>query len=286
MLVDEPGYCSGRPDTRNTARGQASGTRPQKAAPDPSTPGRVRSGLGLFRTGRRTESREEQPMTAATITRTDQEIQRDVLEELNWEPRLQPNEVGVIVTEGVATLTGWVDNYAKKWAAERAAHRVNQVRAVANDIEVRLSSETERTDPDIAVAATRALEWDAFVPVENLDVTVANAWVVLRGEVEWEYQKRAAERSIRRLTSVRGVTNGITVAPRSQPSPEDLHQRIESALVRSVETDAAGIDIEVRGEMIILEGTVRSWLEREEAERVAWSAPGIVSVHNHLTVRL
>ena len=225
-------------------------------------------------------------MGTPTITRTDQDIQRDVLDELGWEPRLQPNEIGVAVGEGVVTLTGWVDNYAKKWAAERAAHRVNRVRAVANDVEVRLPTSAERTDADIAVAATRALEWDAFVPTGNLDVTVSNGWVVLRGDVEWEYQKRAAERSLRRLTSVRGVTNGITVRPRSRPEPDELKRRIESAMVRSVETDAEGIDIEIDGESIILEGTVRSWLEREEAERVAWSAPGITTVHNHLSVRL
>ncbi|MEV4756391.1 BON domain-containing protein [Micromonospora sp. NPDC049559] len=224
--------------------------------------------------------------TTATVTRSDQDIQQDVLDELSWEARLQPNEIGVLVEEGVVTLTGWVDNYAKKWAAERAAHRVNRVRAVANDVEVRLPSGEARTDPDIAVAATRALEWDAFVPVGDIDVTVSNAWVVLRGNVEWEYQRRAAERSVCQLTAVRGVTNGITVRPRSRPDPDELRHRIESALVRSVETDAQGIEIEVRDETIVLAGTVRSWLEREEAERVAWSAPGITTVHNHITVRL
>jgi osmotically-inducible protein OsmY len=225
-------------------------------------------------------------MATETITRTDQDIQRDVLDELNWEPRLQANEIGVLVEEGVVTLNGWVDNYAKKWAAERAAHRVNRVRAVANDIEVRLPTSADRTDADIATAATRALEWDAFVPIESLDVTVSNGWVVLRGDVEWEYQKRAAERSVRRLTSVRGVTNGIMVRPRSRLTTDDLRHRIESALVRSVEIDAERITIDIQGDTIILEGPVRSWLEREEAERVAWSAPGITNVHNHITVRL
>jgi len=225
-------------------------------------------------------------MATSTISRTDEEIQRDVLDELDWEPRVQPNEIGVAVQEGVVTLTGWVDNYAKKWAAERAAHRVNRVRAVANDIEVRLPTSAERTDPDVATAATRALEWDAFVPLQNLDVTVSNGWVVLRGEVEWEYQKRAAERAVRRLSGVRGVTNGIGVQPRTQPAPDEIRDRIQSALVRSVETDAERISIHIRGDAVILEGTVRSWLEREEAERVAWSAPGVTSVDNHVTVRL
>ncbi|MEV4625416.1 BON domain-containing protein [Micromonospora sp. NPDC049523] len=224
--------------------------------------------------------------SARTITRSDEEIQRDVLDELEWEPRVQPNEIGVTVQEGVVTLTGWVDNYAKKWAAERSAHRINRVRAVANDIEVRLPSSAERTDPDIALAATRALEWDAFVPVGNLDVTVSNGWVVLRGDVEWEYQKRAAERSVRRLASVRGVTNGINVRPIGLPSPDELEQLVVNALIRSAETDVERIDIEVQGDLIVLTGAVDSWLERQEAERVAWSAPGVAAVDNHITVRV
>jgi osmotically-inducible protein OsmY len=223
---------------------------------------------------------------AETITRLDRDIQRDVLDELSWEPRIQPNEIGVTVEEGVVTLTGWVDNYAKKWAAERAAHRLQRVRAVANDIEVRLPTSASRTDADIAIAATRALEWDAFVPVENLEVTVANGWVTLRGEVEWEYQRRAAERSVRRLTGVHGVSNGVLVRPRTTPEPEELKHRIESALVRTVETDAERITIDVQEDTVTLEGTVSSWLEREEAERVAWSAPGVTVVDNHITVRL
>ncbi|MGW4461674.1 BON domain-containing protein [Micromonospora sp. NPDC004704] len=224
--------------------------------------------------------------SARTITRSDEEIQRDVLDELEWEPRVQPNEIGVTVQEGVVTLTGWVDNYAKKWAAERSAHRINRVRAVANDIEVRLPSSAERTDPDIALAATRALEWDAFVPVGNLDVTVSNGWVVLRGDVGWEYQKRAAERTVRRLASVRGVTNGINVRPIGLPSPDELEQLVVNALIRSAETDVERIDIEVQGDLIVLTGAVDSWLERQEAERVAWSAPGVAAVDNHITVQV
>lgn len=225
-------------------------------------------------------------MATRTTIRSDEEIQRDVLDELGWEPRVQPNEIGVAVQEGVVTLRGWVDNYAKKWSAERAAHRVNRVRAVANDIEVRLPTSAERTDPEVAAAVNRALEWDAFVPVANLDVTVSNGWVVLRGEVEWEYQRRATEQAVRRLSGVRGLTNGISVRPPDEPQPDELSERIQSALVRSVETDAARINIQIQGDSVILAGTVRSWLEREEAERVAWSAPGVTHVDNHITVRL
>src|SRR5882672_8187493 len=149
-------------------------------------------------------------MATATMTRTDEQIQLDVLEELKWDARVHPNEIGVAVKDGIVTLTGWVDNYTKKWAAEGAAHRVRGVKAVANDIEVRLPGSAERTDTDIAAAATRALEWDAFVPIETLDVTVSKGWITLRGEVEWQYQKQDAERVVRRLSGVRGVTNLIT----------------------------------------------------------------------------
>ena len=149
-----------------------------------------------------------------TQTRSDEEIQRDVLAELKWDPRLQPNEIGVIVKDGIVTLTGSVDSYLKKWAAEEAAHRVRGVKAVANDVEVRLPGAGQRTDADIAAAAVRALEWDAFVPVDKLDITVSNGWVTLKGEVEWQFQKEDAERVIRRLSGVRGVTNLIIVKPR------------------------------------------------------------------------
>ena len=221
-----------------------------------------------------------------TATRTDEQIQRDVLDELKWDARVQPNEVGVTVKDSVVTLTGSVDNYGKKWTAERTTHRVSGVRAVANDIEVRLPSGAERTDSDIAAASTRALEWDAFVPIERVDVTVSRGWVTLKGEVEWEYQRRSAERAVRRLAGVRGLTNLVSVRPQAQPSPQQVRRDIEDALVRNAETDAEQVVVEVDGDKVILAGPVRSWTGKQEAERVAWSAPGVASVDNQIVVSL
>ena len=223
-------------------------------------------------------------MSSTTMIRSDEQIQRDVLDELKWDARVQPNEIGVAVKDGIVALTGWVDSFAKKWVAERAAHRVHGVMAVVNDIEVRLPGSAERSDEDIALAATRALEWDTLVPMENVELTVSKGTVTLRGEVEWEFERQEAERAVRRLSGVRGVINAITVRPRVTASPQELKQKIENALVRNAETDAQRITIDVDGSKVTLRGTVRSWMERREAERIAWSSPGVTTVDNRIQI--
>ncbi len=223
-------------------------------------------------------------MTVATVSRTDQDIQAAVLDELTFEPRVRPNEIGVTVAEGVVTLTGRVDSYARKWAAERAAHRVPRVRAVANDLTVQVGSGAERPDPDLAAAVEHALEWAAFVPVERIEVGVSNGWVTLHGEVQWEYQRRAAERAVTRLTGVRGVSNGLSVRPAVRTDGHLLAERIIDALARNRATEAERITVRVHGDTVVLSGLVHSMPERAEVERVAWSAPGVREVHNHVAV--
>jgi osmotically-inducible protein OsmY len=219
---------------------------------------------------------------SSVVTNDDQEIQKQVLNELKWDARVTPNEVGVAVKEGVVTLTGTVNSYAKRWAAEEASLRVRGVKAVANEIEVRLPNSSERTDADIAAAAIRALEWDTVVPYQKIKVTVSKGWVTLSGEVEWQYEKQDAERLVRRLQGVQGVSNLLVIKPSVAPS--ELKDKIETALIRSAKTDADNIKVEVQGSKVILKGKVRSYAEGEEAVRVAWLAPGVASVENQLVI--
>jgi osmotically-inducible protein OsmY len=233
---------------------------------------------------RQTPHKENAHMATVTETRTDAQIQEDVLAELKWDPRVSPNEIGVIVENGVVTLTGWADACTKRWAAEKAAHRVRGVDAVVNEIDVRIVRADERSDADIAAAVVRALEWDAFVPIDNLDVTVSKGRVTLKGEVEWQYQRKDAERVLRRLAGVKGLTNRIRVNP--TVGPRDLKEKIEQAFARSTSLDATNVQVAVEGSQVILTGKVRSWAEREEAQRQAWAAPGVTAVDTRVTIRL
>jgi osmotically-inducible protein OsmY len=215
-------------------------------------------------------------------TKTDEQIQRDVLAELQWDSRVQPNEVGVSVKDGIVALSGHVDSYYKKWAAEEAALRVRGVVAVASELEVKLPSSSERTDEEIAAAAVRAIESDALLGAKNVQVAVDRGWITVRGEVDWNFQKEDAERVLRRLWGVKGVTNLTTVKLR--PAPTELKGEIEKALVRTAQLDAGKISVDVEGAKVVLHGTVRSWAEREEAERAAWLAPGVTQVDNRVQV--
>ncbi len=219
---------------------------------------------------------------AVPYTRSDASIQQDVLDELDWEGHVRSNEIGITVKDGIVTLSGTVDSYLARIAAQDAAHRVHGVRAVANEIEVRLPAFAERTDEDIARAVLNALVWDAAIPADKVEVTVTDGWVTLKGEVEWRFQRDAAERVVRRLAGVRGISMLVTV--KAHPVPADVRQKIEQALVRNAQIDAKRVTVEVNGSVAVLKGTVRSYIEKQAAERSALSAPGITTVENHIAI--
>jgi osmotically-inducible protein OsmY len=216
---------------------------------------------------------------------TDKELKQHVQNALDWEPSIDASDMGVSVDEGVVTLRGNVGSYVEKVSAERVALRVYGVKAVANDLSVRFVSGYERTDTEIAQAAIAALKWTTVVPADRITVTVANGWVTLNGTLEYYHQGAAAERSVRDLTGVKGVSNSILLqAPAVPLRPSDVAEEIEAAFKRSAEIDARRINVNAQDGKIILSGNVRSWAERQEAERAAWAAPGVTQVDDRLAV--
>jgi osmotically-inducible protein OsmY len=214
--------------------------------------------------------------------KSDSEIERDIRDELKWDPDLDADDIAVSVKNGVVTLAGFTKSYTDKWEAEAAAKRVAGVLAVANDIEVRLPAIDQRPDPDIARDAVTALKAQLPISYDRIKVLVKDGWITLEGAVEWQYQKSTAEYAVRKLKGVKGVTNVITVEPKVEPS--ELKRKIQEAFKRNAEVDANRITVEVKGSEVVLKGSVRSWIEREEAERVAWSAPGVTMVDDRIVV--
>jgi osmotically-inducible protein OsmY len=214
--------------------------------------------------------------------RTDSDIKRDVENELQWDPDVDPTDIAVAVKDGVVTLTGFVRSFGQKYAAERAAKRVAGVVAIANDLEVRLPGEDERPDPDIAREAALAIRNRLPLAADRIRPVVKNGWITLEGEVEWNYQREAAESAVRWLKGVKGVINAIKVKP--SVAPDDIKRKIEEAFMRSAQLDANRITVETHGSEVVLKGTVRSWAERLEAERAAWAAPGVTKVDNRITI--
>jgi osmotically-inducible protein OsmY len=226
-----------------------------------------------------TESRANQE----NDMKSDSEIERDVRDELKWDPDLNADDIAVSVKNGVVTLAGFTHSYTDRLEAEAAAKRVAGVLAVANDIEVRIPAIDQRPDPDIARDAVAALKSQLPISYDQIKVIVKDGWITLEGAVEWQYQKTTADTAVRKVKGVKGVTNVITVKPKVQPT--DIQRKIKDAFKRSAEVDAERITVEAKGSEVVLEGTVRSWIEREEAERVAWSAPGVTKVEDRIVVR-
>jgi osmotically-inducible protein OsmY len=212
----------------------------------------------------------------------DSELQREILDELEYEPSIDADEIGVAVKDGIVTLSGLVESYSEKLTAEKAAKRVQGVKAVALDIEVRIPSSLKRSDTDIAKAAIAALELNTTVPNDRVRVRVENGWINLEGELSWDYERQAAANAVRYLSGVCGVSNLIVVKPKVATKP--IQDRILGAFRRSAEIDAKAVHVDASDSKVTLTGRVHSWSERMEAERVAWSAPGVGQVDNRITV--
>lgn len=216
--------------------------------------------------------------------KSDTQLQQDVLDGLEWEPSIDASKIAVTATDGVVTLTGTVPFYPDKMEAERIAKSIAGVKAVADDIEIRLPGTSERNDTDIATAALNALKWHTSIPEDKVKVIVRNGWLTLEGQVDWQYQREAAREVVRFLVGVRGVTNSIVLAAR--PKAKDVREKIDAAFKRSAEVDASHVRIETQDGTIVLKGKVSSWSERAAAERVAWTAPGVANVDNRLAVEM
>jgi osmotically-inducible protein OsmY len=213
-------------------------------------------------------------------SRPDESIREDVLFELKWDPKITSSDIAVAVKDGVITLSGFVPSYWEKDAAEKAVKRVYGVRGVANDIRVKYTS--ARTDPEIARDAVRVLENHILIPSDQIKVTVKDGIVTLDGNVHWQFQKRLAQSAVKKLKGVIDIVNNIEIKPKA--SAAQVKARIEDALRRSAEVDARRITVDTHGSTVELYGTVRSWSEKDQAERAAWSAPGVTKVENHVIV--
>jgi osmotically-inducible protein OsmY len=214
--------------------------------------------------------------------KTDIQIQKDVMDELKWEPFLNSSEIGVAVKNGIVTLTGIVDSYSKKIYAEKAVKRVSGVTAVAEDIQVGISPSYRKTDAEIAAAVLDALKWHTAIQEDKIRIKVEKGVVTLEGEVEWDYQRVAAKTTIQYLAGVSSVVNLITLKPRI--SPVDIEKKIQSAFQRHASIDSAKITVDVLGNKVFLHGKVRSFTEKEDAENAVWAAPGVVHVESKLVV--
>jgi osmotically-inducible protein OsmY len=214
--------------------------------------------------------------------KTDSQLQRDVVDELAWEPRVEHAHIGVTAKEGVVTLSGFVGDYAQKRAAEKAAKRVAGVKAIAEEIEVRFASDPKTSDSEIAKRILDVFMWDVTIPNDKIEVKVERNWVTLSGHVDWNYQKDAAKRTAGKISGVLGVTNLIDV--KHAPSPANVRDLIMAAVRRASDADASTIRVEAEGSTVKLTGKVHGWHERQVAENAAWSAPGVMFVEDDIIV--